>query len=126
VGLSARPAATPARWPALVAAAFVSIVSASDAAAARRGKTRFDGIRDCERAAHLQLMRQNPLFRQFNVDRSRVSADRYAAQVGGRFVSTVYHGRATYDGGTGARAARFVCLHGGLHRRAVFFHLLPE
>ncbi len=126
MGLSRRPRAGAAAFGTILVAAGLLAAALSPAEAARRGKTRFDGIRDCERTATLQFMRQSSQFRHFSIDRSHVAADRYAAQVGNRFISTVYHGRAVYDGGAGARATRFVCLHGGLHRRAVFFYLLPD
>jgi len=102
------------------------IATAVPAAAATRSKTRFDGIRDCERTAGVQLRRHNPAFRRFMIDRATVASDRYSDRVGPMFVSTVYHGKATFDAAAGPRMTRFICLHGGMHRRALFVYTLPE
>jgi len=71
------------------------------ATAAPRAKTRFDGIRDCERLAAVQFKRHNPAFRRFVIDRAKVEDDKYADSVGTTFVSTIYHGRATYEAAKG-------------------------
>jgi hypothetical protein len=102
------------------------IATVLPAAAASRSKTRFDGIRDCERIAGVQLRRHNPAFRRFMIDRANVSSDRYADRVGPMFVSTVYHGKATLEAAAGPRVTRFICLHGGMHRRALFVYTLPD
>ena len=99
---------------------------AAQASAAPRVKTRFDGIRDCERLGAVQFKRHNPAFRRFVIDRSAVEGDKYADQVGPIFVSTIYHGKASYDAGKGAKTTRFVCLHGGSGRNAVFVYTLPD
>jgi hypothetical protein len=82
---------------------------AATANAGPRAKTRFDGIRDCERLAAVQFKRHNAAFRRFTIDRSRV---------------TVYHGRATYDAGKGPDTTRFICLQGGTE--ALFVYTLPD
>ena len=102
------------------------LAAAAPAAAASRSKTWFDGIRDCERTAGVQLRRHNPAFRRFMIDRATVASDRYADRIGPMFVSTVYHGRATYEAAAGPRVTRFICLHGGMHRRALFVYTLPD
>ena len=94
--------------------------------AAPRSKTRFDGIRDCERLAAVQFKRHNPVFRRLLIDRATVEDDKYADNVGPTFVSTIYHGKATYDAGKGPLRTRFICLHGGVGRDAVFIYTLPE
>ena len=96
------------------------------AAAAPRAKTKFDGIRDCERLAAVQFKRHNPAFRRFVIDRAKVEDDKYADKVGGMFVSTIYHGRATYEAGSGAQTTRFICLHGGAGGNAIFVYTLPN
>ena len=96
------------------------------AVAAPRAKTRFDGIRDCERLAAVQFKRHNPTFKRFVIDRAKVDVDKYADKVGSTFVSTIYHGKASYDAGRGAHATRFICLHGGGGQDAVFVYTLPE
>ena len=102
---------------------LASLVATANAAP--RAKTRFDGIRDCERLAAVQFKRHNPVFRRLLIDRSTVEDDKYADQVGPTFVSTIYHGKATYDAGKGPLPTRFICLHGGVGRNAVFIYTLP-
>ncbi len=109
---------------ALAGALIVSAVAPADAA--RRGKTRFDGLRDCERTAAIQFRRHDPAMRRFAIDRANVSSDKYADRIGPTFVSTVYHGKATYEAAAGAKPVRFICLHGGMHRSALFVYTLPD
>ncbi len=109
---------------ALLAGALLLALAAP--AEARRFKSRFDGIRDCERTGAIQFLRHNPAFRRFVIDRSAVDVEKYADRVGSQFVSTVYHGRATYEAANISRSTRFICLHGGMGRRAVFVYTLPE
>ena len=110
----------------LALAAIVALTIAAPAGAAPRTKTRFDGIRDCERLAAIQLRRHNAAFRQFTIQRGQVSVDKFADRVGASFVSTVYHGTATYDSGKGPQSTRFICLHGGMGSGALFVYTLPE
>jgi hypothetical protein len=109
----------------LALAVVLALMIAAPAGAAPR-KTRFDGIRDCERLAAIQLKRHNAGFRQFTIHRGRVTVDRFAGNVGSSFVSAVYHGTATYDVGKGPGPTRFICLHGGLGNHALFVYTLPE
>jgi hypothetical protein len=106
----------------LLGAVLASLAATADAAP--RAKTRFDGIRDCERLAAVQFKRHNPAFRRFTVDRSNVTVDRYSDRVGSNFVTAVYHGRATYDAGKGPDTTRFICLQGGTE--ALFVYTLPD
>jgi hypothetical protein len=94
-------------------------------AAAPRAKTRFDGIRDCEQLAAVQFKRHNPAFRRFIIDRANVDDDKYADSVGTTFVSTIYRGKATYEAAQGPQPTRFICMHGGGGRGAVFVYTLP-
>ena len=113
----------------LLAAAFtfaLIFALAVPAEAARRSKTRFDGIRDCERTGSAQFLRHNPAFKRFLIDRADVEVDKYADRIGSLFVSSIYHGKATYEAAGGARSTRFICLHGGMGRRAVFVYTLPD
>jgi hypothetical protein len=96
------------------------------AVAAPRTKTRFDGIRDCERLAAVQFKRHSPTFRRFTIDRAKVEDDKYADKIGGTFVSTIYHGSAIYEGASGPRPTRFICLHGGVGAGAVFVYTLAD
>ena len=102
----------------VVVAALLAL-TASDASA-QRARTRFDGLRDCERAGTLQFVRHHPQFRRFLIDRADVQVESFNDRVGSQFVSTVYRGTATYDGGLGTRKVRFICLHAGPGRRAVY------
>ena len=105
-----------------IGAVLASLAATADAAP--RAKTRFDGIRDCERLAAVQFRRHNVAFRRFTIDRSKVSVDRFSDRVGGSFVSQVYHGGATYDAGKGPDPTRFICLHGG--QDALFVYTMPQ
>ena len=96
----------------------------SSSASAQRNK--FDGLRQCERYASAQFRKTNPQFRRFVIDRASVSEDKYAAQVGTQFVSTVYHGKAMLEAGSGEKAVRFVCLHAGYRRGPLFVYTMAE
>jgi hypothetical protein len=95
------------------------LLTVSDTAA-QRVRTRFDGLRDCERAGTIQFMRHNPQFRRFLIDRAGIEVERYNDRIGSQFVSTIYRGTATYDGPLGIRKVRFICLHPGPGHRAVY------
>ena len=110
---------------ALLAGALL-LALALPATAAQRAKTRFDGIRDCERLAAVQFKRHNPVFRRLLIDRATVEDDKYADNVGPTFVSTIYRGKASYDAGKGPLPTRFICLHGGAGSNAVFVYTLPD
>ena len=107
----------------LLGGALASLLAAA-ADAAPRAKTRFDGIRDCERLGAVQFKRHNPAFRRFTINRAQVTVDRFADRVGSSFVAAVYHGAATYDAGKGAETTRFICLQGS--SGALFVYTLPD
>ena len=113
----------PGLKPLIAGALLLALVLPS--AAAPRAKTRFDGIRDCERLGAVQFKRHNPAFRRFVIDRANVDDDKYADSVGTTFVSTIYHGKATYEAAKGPQPTRFICMHGGGGRGAVFVYTLP-
>ncbi len=106
----------------LLGAVLVSLTATADAAP--RARTRFEGIRDCERLAAVQFKRHNAAFRRFTIDRAKVTVDRFADRVGNNFVTAVYHGGATYDAGKGPETTRFICLQGGTD--ALFVYTLPD
>jgi hypothetical protein len=56
----------------------------------------------------------------------QVEVDKFADKVGSTFVATIYHGKATYEAGKGPRTTRFICLHGGGGRDAVFVYMLAD
>lgn len=100
------------------------ILPATDASAQR---TKFTGLRECERYGSVQFLRQNPAFRRFIIDRATVEEEKFASQVGTQFVSTIYHGRAMFEAGTGGpKTVRFICLHAGYRRGPVFVYTFPE
>ena len=107
-------------------ACVLALALAAPAAAAPRANTRFDDLRDCERLGSAQFRRHDPAFRRFAIDRAQVTVERFAEKVGSVFVATVYSGRANYDAGKGPRPARFICLHGGSGRDALFVYKLPD
>ena len=112
---------------AIASFALAAVLFAQPADAARRSATRFDGIRDCERAGNVQFLRHNPTFKRFTIDRAHVDTDKFADRVGPLFISTIYHGKATYEAAGGSQTTRFICLHSGMGRRgAVFVYTIPE
>jgi hypothetical protein len=94
--------------------------------AASAQRTKFDGLRQCERYGALQFRKQNPAFRRFMIDRSSVAEDKFVDQVGQQFVSTIYHGKATFEAAAGPKQVRFICLHAGYRRGPVFVYTLAE
>lgn len=92
----------------------------------RNNRTQFDRIRDCETIARQEFSRRDPGFQRFVIDRSSVRRESYGAYIGNRFVAAVYHGRAIYETSGSADTTRFVCLHGGMGRRALFVGRLPD
>jgi putative N-acetylmannosamine-6-phosphate epimerase len=107
----------------LAAATIVSFIAAPAAMAQR---TKFDALRQCEHRAAVQFKRHDPQFRRFMIDRATIEENKYADQVGTQFVSTIYLGKATYEGGAGPKAVRFICLHGGYRRGALFVYTISE
>jgi hypothetical protein len=104
--------------------ALAAVLLLPTAASAQR--TKFDGLRQCERFGALQFRKHNPAFRRFMIDRSSVSEDKFVDQVGQQFVSTIYHGKAIYEAAAGPKHVRFICLHAGYRRGPVFVYTLPE
>jgi hypothetical protein len=107
----------------LLAGAAIAVLISSSAFAQRNN---FDALRECEHYAALQFKRHNPAFRRFIIDRAGVSEDKFADKIGTQFVSTIYHGKATYEAASGPKRERFICLHAGYRRRPVFVYTLPE
>jgi hypothetical protein len=101
-------------------------VLALSAAPADAQRTRFQGLTQCSRLAAAQFGRQDSSFRRFVIERMSVHEERYAGLVGNQFISTVYYGRATYENAAGPKRARFICLHAGYSKGAVFIYAMPE
>jgi hypothetical protein len=108
----------------LAAGALLIALLFSPSAFAQRNK--FDGLRQCERYASADFRKHNPQFRRFVIDRASASEDKYAAQVGTQFVSTIYHGKAMLEAGSGEKTVRFVCLHAGYRRGPLFAYTMAE
>ena len=102
------------------------VVLALTSMPAQAQRTRFQGITQCSRHAAVQFSRHDPAFRRFVIERVSVQDDKFADQVGNQFVSTIYHGRAIYEGGAGPKRVRFICLHAGTSKGVVFVYALPE
>jgi len=96
----------------------------SSPALAQRNK--FDGLRQCERHASAQFRKTNPQFRRFVIDRSSANEEKYADQIGTQFVSTIYHGKAMLEMGSGEKSVRFICLHAGYKRGPLFVYTMAE
>ncbi|MGH7880921.1 MAG: hypothetical protein ACREQD_15710, partial [Candidatus Binataceae bacterium] len=97
------------------------------AAPAVAQKSTEDGLRDCEKLAAIKFKAENPAFKKFAITRGdSVEEDKFADKVGTQFVSTVYHGKATYQAAGAPADVRFICLHGGLGKGAVFVYTLPR
>ena len=108
----------------IAAAGLGMLVLSSMPADAQR--TRFQGISQCSRFASVQFSRHDPAFKRFVIERVTVQDDKFADLVGNQFVSTVYTGKAIYEGAAGAKRMRFICLHGGTNKGPVFVYVLPE
>ena len=96
------------------------------AAPALAQKSTEDGLRDCEKLAAVKFKQENPAFKKFAITRADVEEDKFADKVGSQFVSTVYHGKATYQAAGAPDEVRFICLHGGVGKGAVFVYTLPR
>ena len=110
-----------------LAAALCALVLVSFLApAALAQKSTEDGLRDCEKLAAKKFKQDNPRFKGFDIDRAGVNEDKFADKVGTQFVSTVYHGSAVYKVSDTFQQVRFICLHGGFGKGAVFVYTLPR
>ncbi len=96
------------------------------AAPAWAQKSTEDGLRDCEKLAAIKFKQENSAFKKFAIARADVEEDKFADKVGTQVVSTVYHGKATYQAGGEPADVRFICLHAGLGKGAVFVYTLPR
>jgi hypothetical protein len=106
-----------------IALATIACVLAGAPALAQ--KSTEDGLRDCEKLAAVKFKQENPAFKRFDIVRADVEEDKFADKVGTQFVSTVYHGKAAYQAASAPDNVRFICLHGGLGKGAVFVYTLP-
>ena len=105
-------------------AVAVCVLCAAPAALAQ--KSTEDGLRDCEKLAAVKFKQENAAFKRFEITRADVEEDKFPDNVGTQFVSTVYHGNAVYQAGGEPADVRFICLHCGLGKGAVFVTTLPR
>jgi hypothetical protein len=105
-------------------AVAVCVLCAAPAALAQ--KSTEDGLRDCEKLAAVKFKQENSAFKKFAIARADVEENKFADKVGTQFVSTIYHGNAVYQAGGEPADVRFICLHGGLGKGAVFVYTLPR
>jgi hypothetical protein len=106
--------------------ASVAVLCALCAAPALAQKSTEDGLRDCEKLAAGKFKQENPAFKKFAFDRAGVEEDKFADHVGTQFVATIYHGKAVLQDTGAPQNVRFICLHGGLGKDAVFVYTLPR
>ena len=107
-------------------AAVVALCALAATPSALAQKSTEDGLRDCEKLAAVKFKGDNPAFKKFAIARADVEEDKLADKVGAQFVSTVYHGKATYQSAGAPAEVGFICLHGGLGKGAVFVYTLPR
>ena len=107
------------------AAAAVALCALVGAPALAQKSTE-DGLRDCEKLAAVKFKAENPAFKKFAITRADVEEDKFADKVGSQFVSTVYHGKAVLQDSGTPQDVRFICLHGGVGKGAVFVYTLPR
>ena len=106
--------------------AVVAALCALAVAPALAQKSTEDGLRDCEKLAAVKFKQENPAFKKFAISRPDVEEDKFADKVGSQFVSTIYHGKAVLQDTGAPQNVRFICLHGGLGKGAVFVYTLPR
>ena len=105
--------------------ASVAVLCTLSVAPALAQKSTEDGLKDCEKLAAVKFKQENSAFKKFAITRADVEEDKFADKVGTQFVSTVYHGKAVYQSSGEPADVRFICLHGGLGKGAVFVYTMP-
>jgi hypothetical protein len=86
-----------------------------------------DGIADCERYGVTFFKRHGADVTKIQIEKGdALQINRYDDKVGSQFVSTEYIGFAQVTSPDGAKRQRFVCLHEGDGKRAVYFGLIAE
>lgn len=90
-------------------------------------KSTEDGLRDCEKLAAVKFKQENSAFKKFVIERGdSLEEDKYTDKVGTQPVTTIYHGKAVYQSSSEPDNVRFICLHAGLGRGAVFVYTMPK
>jgi hypothetical protein len=107
--------------------ATIAALCALAAAPAMAQKSTEDGLRDCEKLAAVKFKQENPSFKKFAIERGdSLEEDQYTGKVGTQPVTTIYHGRAVYQSSGEPDSVRFICLHAGLGKGAVFVYIMPK
>jgi hypothetical protein len=103
-----------------IAAAIVLLVSFASSA-------RADVLQDCERFATVQFRKNGSDITRVEVERPQSPIiDRYDAKVGSQYVSAEVMGFVRLTTPSGVRRQRYLCLHAGEDKGAVYFSLTLE
>jgi hypothetical protein len=104
--------------------ALIATLCALAAAPAAAQWSTESGLQDCEKLAAVKFKQENTAFKKFTITRAGVEEEKFADKVGSQYVATVYHGMAIYDAFGRQTPVRFLCLHGGVGKGAVFVYTL--
>lgn len=86
-----------------------------------------DFLVECERFGVAFLKKHGASTSSIKIERGNaLNVNRFDDTVGSQFVSTEFSGSARITDGEGARRQRFVCLHEGAGKKAVYFGLFDE
>ncbi|MGL4975586.1 MAG: hypothetical protein ACRC56_09840 [Bosea sp. (in: a-proteobacteria)] len=86
-----------------------------------------DFLVECERFGVAFTKKHGASTSNIKIERGNaLNVNRFDDSVGSQFVSTEFSGFAMVTDGEGARRQRFVCLHEGAGKRAVYFGLFDE
>ena len=86
----------------------------------------YDGIGDCERHASEFYKARDAEFKSFVINRGSVEESAFEAKVGAQHVAAIFDGRATYTDRRGKRTGRFICLHAGSGKGALFVYMVSR
>jgi hypothetical protein len=86
-----------------------------------------DGPGDCERYGMVFFKRQGGMISRIQIDKGdSLVVNRFDDKVGSQMVATEYMGFARVTTPEGTKRQRFVCLHEGDGKRALYFGLVPQ
>lgn len=104
------------------AALILLLVSTTGPAQAQQ-----DFLVECERFGVAFTKKHGASTSKIQIDRGNaLSVNRFDDSVGSQFVSSEFSGFARVTDGEGMRRQRFVCLHEGAGKKAVYFGLFDE
>jgi hypothetical protein len=114
-------------WPAMVMRSLGLTAGLAAASLLLANIARADGVADCERHALAFFKRHGSGVSKIQIETGTgLDINRYDDKVGSQFVSTEYVGFARVTAAGGVKRQRFVCLHAGDGKRAVYFTLIAE